>query len=151
MIGCRPFGWVHETAMPTNCEMSHDFRRIFTAGASHFLWLCGCGAASPPIEAATPSCSRIYGGCFTACSSVKLSKNTTACGWRNSESRVSTVMMPSAARARMRGARCSRVFRNCPGTETVPIATQQHRTPAKRENAKPAQTKENEMHPTCLQ
>ena len=62
----------------------------------------------------TPSCSIIEGGCFAACSSVKLSKNATASGWRNSVPCVLPDMMPSAARARMRDARRSQVFRNRP-------------------------------------
>ena len=57
----------------------------------------------------TPSCSRLKGGNVAACSSVKLSKNAANSGWRNSESCPLIVMMPSSARAPVRGARRSRV------------------------------------------
>ena len=67
----------------------------------------------------TPSCSRLKGGCFAACSSVNPCKNATASGWRSSESCLLIVMMHSSARARMRGARRSRVFGNRPRDKSM--------------------------------
>lgn len=48
-----------------------------------------------------------------------LAKNATASGWRSSESCLLIVMMPSSARARMRGARRSRVFGNRPRDKSM--------------------------------
>lgn len=77
-------------------------------------------AAVAPLPPENTALLADQGRCFAASSSVKLSKNATASRWRNSESSVSNVVMYFAARARMRGAHRSQVFRNRPDSDCNP-------------------------------
>ena len=101
------------------------------------------------------SCLKIKGGGFAASSSVKICKNATVSGWRNSVSCFSTVMMTSAARVRMRCARRSRILVSrswMPHAEPEKSRLQlsEHRTRATLESAEPSQPKKTGMHPRAI-